>query len=222
MKVCITCRLEKDESEFHKTGNICKLCKSIYNKQYNENNNARLREQRRIFYKDNKERLLEEKRLSYKENKEAILQRNNAYLLKNKKKVRIRRLKRQKERRKIDPIYRLRSIMSTAIYLALRKIDGSKNDISCFRYLKYSIQDLKEYIEPQFEFWMNWDNQGKYSPKTWDDSNPATWTWQLDHIIPQSKLPYSSMEEENFQKCWSLENLRPYSAKQNNLDKYKR
>jgi hypothetical protein len=26
------------------------------------------------------------------------------------------------------------------------------------------------------------------------------------------------MEDENFKKCWSLENLRPYSAKQNIID----
>jgi hypothetical protein len=40
----------------------------------------------------------------------------------------------------------------------------------------------------------------------------------IDHIVPQSDLPYSSMNDENFQKCWALENLRPLSAKQNYLD----
>jgi hypothetical protein len=39
-----------------------------------------------------------------------------------------------------------------------------------------------------------------------------------DHIIPQSKLQYTSMKDENFKKCWSLENLRPLSAKQNVID----
>jgi hypothetical protein len=42
--------------------------------------------------------------------------------------------------------------------------------------------------------------------------------WNLDHIIPQSDLPFVSMEEENFKKCWALINLRPYSAKQNLID----
>ncbi len=65
---------------------------------------------------------------------------------------------------------------------------------------------------------MNWENQGIYNINTWDDNDSSTWTWQLDHIIPQSKLPYTSMEDENFQKCWALENLRPYSAKQNIKD----
>ena len=57
-----------------------------------------------------------------------------------------------------------------------------------------------------------------YVAATWDDSDPATWTWQIDHIIPQSDLPYTSMTDYNFRRCWALENLRPFSAKQNQLD----
>jgi hypothetical protein len=65
---------------------------------------------------------------------------------------------------------------------------------------------------------MNWGNRGKFDPKTWDDNDTSTWKWQLDHIIPHSDLPYDSVEDENFKKCWSLENLRPLSAKQNVID----
>ena len=54
--------------------------------------------------------------------------------------------------------------------------------------------------------------------QNWDDNDISTWTWQLDHIIPQSKLSYTSMEDDNFKKCWDLSNLRPYSAKKNILD----
>ena len=65
---------------------------------------------------------------------------------------------------------------------------------------------------------MNWSNNGVFNSKTWDDNDPTTWTWQLDHIIPQSDLPYTSMEDENFKKCWALNNLRPLSAKINCID----
>ena len=65
---------------------------------------------------------------------------------------------------------------------------------------------------------MNWDNWGRFISKKWNDHDKLTWTWQLDHIIPQSDLPYTSMEDDNFKKCWSLDNLRPLSAKQNYLD----
>jgi len=61
-----------------------------------------------------------------------------------------------------------------------------------------------------------------YNANTWDDSDSSTWTWQIDHIIPQSTFAYSSMEDEAFKKCWSLDNLRPLSAKQNYLDGVRR
>ena len=62
---------------------------------------------------------------------------------------------------------------------------------------------------------MNWDNWGCYNPKEWNENDSTTWVWQIDHIIPQSKLPFDSMEHPNFKKCWALENLKPISAKEN-------
>ena len=90
--------------------------------------------------------------------------------------------------------------------------------MSILKYLPYTIEDLKLYLESKFEWWMNWDNWGMYDVKTWDDNNSLTWTWNIDHIIPQSYFKYVSMEDEEFKRCWALENLRPYSAKQNILD----
>ena len=65
---------------------------------------------------------------------------------------------------------------------------------------------------------MNWNNWGKYNPKTWDDNDSSTWTWQIDHIIPVSHFKYNCESDEEFKKCWSLDNLRPYSAKQNIIE----
>jgi hypothetical protein len=79
--------------------------------------------------------------------------------------------------------------------------NGTKHRKSCLQYLDYSIEQLKNHIEAQFESWMNWNNRGTYIADHWDDNDPTTWTWQLDHIIPQSELPYSSMEDENFRIC---------------------
>jgi hypothetical protein len=77
---------------------------------------------------------------------------------------------------------------------------------------------LRNHLEKQFEPWMNWNNYGIYNSKTWDNDDPATWNWSIDHIVPQYRLPYQSMDEENFKKCWALKNLRPMNAKQNLLD----
>mgnify|MGYP006320042627 FL=1 len=84
--------------------------------------------------------------------------------------------------------------------------------------MDYSIKELREHLEKQFEPWMNWNNHGRYNLLSWNENDSSTWTWQIDHIIPQSVLVYSSMEEDNFKKCWALNNLRPYSAKLNLTD----
>ena len=69
---------------------------------------------------------------------------------------------------------------------------------------------------------MNLNNYGKYNSKTWNDNDPSTWTWQIDHIIPHSTFKYTSMKDNEFKKCWSLSNLRPLNSKQNFLEGVKR
>lgn len=71
--------------------------------------------------------------------------------------------------------------------------------------LGYNRQEFVEHIESQFEPWMNWDNHGR-NPTL---ENPK---WQLDHVIPKSSFNYVSIEDEDFKKCWSLENLKPIGA----------
>ena len=82
----------------------------------------------------------------------------------------------------------------------------------------YTRQELLTHLESQFESWMNWNNYGPYNSKLWNELDPTTWTWQIDHITPQSELKFYSVEDENFKKCWGLYNLRPYSAKLNIID----
>ncbi len=131
----------------------------------------------------------------------------------------LNRLKaRAKTLRKTNSNFIIRKSISYSIWKYLKLSNSSKNGISCLKYLPYSINELKEHLEKQFEPWMNWSNCGKYIKSLWDDKDYNTWTWQLDHIMPQSDLPYTSMQDDNFKKCWALENLRPLSSKQNNLD----
>lgn len=140
------------------------------------------------------------------------------YYEKNKIKINTKCKKYRKIRRAKDIVFKLRNSVSKSISRALKRQCGSKNGSSCFKNLNYNLLDLTNHLQQSFDPWMNLNNYGKYDPKTWDDHDQATWTWNIDHVIPQSELPYFSMEEENFRKCWSLENLRPYSSKQNFLD----
>ena len=119
---------------------------------------------------------------------------------------------------KIDINFKLRKIISKTVNRYFKLNNSSKGGKSILKFLPYTMQELKEHLEKQFEPWMTWENYGSYRADIWNDNDPSTWIWNLDHIIPQSDLPYISMDEDNFKKCWALENLRPYSAKQNLLD----
>jgi hypothetical protein len=107
--------------------------------------------------------------------------------------------------------------LSSKISRAIKKA-GSYKGMSFLKFVPYTMSEFKFHLESLFEPWMTWDNHGPYKANVWDDNNPSTWTWSIDHIIPQSDLPYSSMEEKNFKKCWSLSNLRPLNAKRNLME----
>ena len=60
--------------------------------------------------------------------------------------------------------------------------------------LPYSIEELMISIEKKFLDGMNWDNYGM---------------WHIDHMIPISKFNFDSINSNEFNECWSLDNLRP-------------
>ena len=132
--------------------------------------------------------------------------------------------KREYERVRLsrDPAFKLRCRVKNAVYCALLRNGASKNGGSILDHLPYSMDELRVHLENLFEPWMNWDNWGIYNPNTWDDNNSKTWTWHIDHIVKQSDLKYDSFEHPNFLRCWSLENLRPYSSKTNIRENFKR
>ncbi len=141
------------------------------------------------------------------------------FLLENKKDIKYQSSKRWRNNKiKLDASFKLRSRVSNSINFYLKKSFSSKNNQSIISFLPYSIEDLQKHLESQFEPWMSWENWGMYHSDTWDDKDPSTWTWQIDHIIPHSTFKYQSMTENSFKECWSLENLRPLSSKKNLLD----
>lgn len=166
-------------------------------KEWETNNPVRLKKRRKRYYAENKV-IWENQRKNPKYRANRRIHRRFKY--------------------KTDIQYKLRQDISTSIVKGLKKRNSSKNGNSCLQFLQYSIDELKIHLESLFESWMTWDNRGIYNPITWNDSNSATWTWQIDHIIPHSNFKYSSMEDQAFKDCWALTNLRPLSAKQNLLD----
>ena len=118
-----------------------------------------------------------------------------------------------KSKSKTDINFKLRKRISCSIARYLKENRSGK----AIENLEYSVDELKYHIENLFEPWMNWQNHGIYSKK-WNDEDPLTWTWQIDHIIAHSSFKYKNTLCNEFKKCWALSNLRPLSSKQNCFD----
>jgi hypothetical protein len=211
-----------------------------YNKQYVENNKDKIKKNNKNYYDSNKEKIKQNSSKFYYNNKHKIKQYYILYLRKNKDKIREHNKiyyknnkqtkinyyfkhkdkiknyhkKYNKNRSKIDINFKLRRNIARLILLHLKKHNLKKTK-STFYYMTYTIEELKTHLEKMFEPWMSWENQGIYKLSKWNDNDPSTWTWQIDHIIPQSSFDFT--DEEQIKKCWSLENLRPLSSKENLL-----
>lgn len=207
-----------------------------YSKNYRKNNPDKISSYRKDYYKNNKEKE-KETNLLYRENNKQFIydkqkewrEENDKYKLyqknysvqyreENKDSLRFKKLEWERKKVKNDPIFKLKKTISRAVNRGLFANKTSKFGNSCWNYLEYTVDELKAHLESQFEPWMNWNNRGTFNSKIWNDDDSSTWTWQIDHIVPQSIFKYASMADDNFKKCWALENLRPLSAKQNVLD----
>lgn len=112
----------------------------------------------------------------------------------------------KKDRYKNNNNYKIRCIISSAVR---RSLKGMKKGDSIKNILGYTIEELKEHLEHQFEDWMNWDNLGLTATKEKE-------TWQIDHIIPVNTFNIKEIGDEEFRKCWALSNLRPLDSYINN------
>jgi hypothetical protein len=117
---------------------------------------------------------------------------------------------------------RIRKNFSKGVHRELRNnIDNKTWNNSFTKHVSYTISELKEHIEKQFEPWMNWDNWGNYRLDSWKDDDVTTWRWHIDHIVPVNSFIYTSMEDKAFVECWKLSNLRPLSGKENIIKGHK-
>jgi len=99
----------------------------------------------------------------------------------------------EKNRKSNDPLYKLISNFRTAIYQVLKENNVKKNG-HYFDILKYTPEQLIEHLEKQFSDEMTWDNYGD---------------WHVDHKHPISLYNIKEIGDNEFMKCWSLDNLQP-------------
>lgn len=147
------------------------------------------KEYKKQWYQANKERLKAkqkdynantvDKRKEYKKsNKDKIRIANKEYYNKNKDIINEKRRAKVKEKFKTDLLFRLKHNVRSGINRVfkttkLNKLTKSEVILGC------DIETFKNYIESQFESWMNWDNYGLFNSE-------LNYGWDLDHIIPLS------------------------------------
>jgi len=93
---------------------------------------------------------------------------------------------------------RIRDSVGHRIRLSIK----NKNGLSWENLVGYTLKDLKSHLESMFKPGMTWDNYGYRG-------------WHIDHVKPVSLFEFDSYEDEDFKRCWALENLQPLWAEEN-------
>ncbi|MEO5367124.1 MAG: hypothetical protein H7831_12415 [Magnetococcus sp. WYHC-3] len=205
-------RYEKNKEEIKKTN-----LKNYYENQsarkisrriYREKNREILLKKKREYRLKNEKKIKEKAKKCWWENREKKLEQHREWVGQNKEYILKYQSEWGKKKRASDPCYCLRKAISCSVWRALKKCFSSKGENSVLDFLPYTVEKLKDHLEKQFEPWMGWRNYG-----VWKHGEERK--WHIEHIYPQSLLPYDSMEHPNFQKVWALENLRPLEAIEN-------
>ena len=241
-KICSKCNQIKSIDNFYwrkdsnRHRNECKECQRAKTKIYSLNNSDKIREyckknkERRAEYNKNyskewRKNNIEYKKIVakqwYKDNTEITKARSSERYKNNlekekecRKKYYRNNLDQWKEygkrrrnnpsyneyfrnKRKIDPMFRLNCNIKTAISMSLR---GNKDGYHWEDLLGYTLRDLITHLEKLFKFGMTWFNYGK---------------WHIDHVRPISSFNFNSYDDEEFKKCWNLNNLQPLWAEDN-------
>ena len=219
VKKCTRCGIEKHLYDFYdysrrkdKKVSICKECLRTYAKSYrddmSEEQKADYKDYQKTYRAENKDEISEYLKNYAIENKSELrayyiqyMAENREYLLAEKKKYyhaskddyrdEKNRLARLRSRNNLE--IRFKRNFSHRIREALK---GNKDGKHWENIVGYSISELRNHIEKQFEPGMTWDN--------WSASG-----WHIDHIIPQSAFNFESYVDIDFKRCWCLDNLRP-------------
>jgi hypothetical protein len=144
------------------------------------------------YREKNKDKLSELKKLWRLKNKEHIKEYKNDY---------------SKNKRLNDPLYKLSGDIATMIRKSFYKNDFVKN-IKTRDILGCDFIFFKEYIENQFEPWMNWSNHGKFNGE-------YSFGWDIDHIIELR----TANTVDDIINLNHYTNLRPLDSKINRTDR---
>lgn len=172
--------------------------KKTHNKKRYENNKEKLKLQN----KENKNKNFNNKKYREK-NKEKINENQKIYALNNKEKINAYKREYEKNRMKIDPLFKLTKNIRNLIGTSIKRQGFAKNSKTII-ILGCSFEIFKNYLESKFEPWMTWENKGNYNGE-------LNYGWDVDHIIPIS----TAITEEDVIRLNHYTNLQPLCSKIN-------
>lgn len=167
---CYACNATKKLNFFHKTSEKnhgghaykCKSCVKSYQKKYVSKNREKINKKHSAYKKE--------------------------WYLKHANRLR----KNQIERRKNEPMYKLKCRLRSRIFSAFKRRNYVKNGTTELM-LGVPYEIVKKHIERKFKKDMTWNNYGK---------------WQIDHVIPL----ISANTEQELEKLCHYTNLQPLWA----------
>ncbi len=178
------------------------MCKKCYIKKYRKKNFKKEKENNRRWRIENLEKYKDNQKKWREKNKEKCREYNKIYREENKEQLRKKHRKYRSNRLNSDSCYKLKDNISALIRERLKRRLLNKSGKFTFSFLPYTVDDLIQHLEKQFKSGMSWNNHNRFG-------------WHIDHKTPDCKFDYKNVEDEEFQRCWALENLQPLWAEEN-------
>jgi hypothetical protein len=210
IKKCSKCNLEKSLEDFpkDKTGKFgrhykCKACNKEYNKLHYIKNRDRKVNARKEYKANNPEKVKDSNKKYYHKHKKTLREKHKAWVEANKEHVLLYAKEYgktwQKNKRKYDPLHRLKGNISRKIRSGLAKLNSTKKSTTC-DILGCTIPELKVHLLNTYFI-----NYGEKITK-WSGNKV-----HIDHIIPLN----SANTEDELLKLWHYTNLQLLKAEDN-------
>lgn len=210
------------KSSAHKDGlkPKCKECYNKYQREYEDKNKERVlkqakksRDKNKVkkaetdkkYQEENKEKISINKKKYYEDKKEFFLKKAKEYRdekdpkqvakyqkeYRDKPENKDRRNKQANDRYENDTIFHIKVALRNRVNRAIKKNYKSGSTLEL---LGCSIEELKKYLEKQFEPGMGWDNHGVLG-------------WHIDHKTPCITFDLSDPKQQK--ECFNYTNLQP-------------
>ncbi len=203
---CITCiKIERKNVYENNKEQILKQSKLNYhnnkeqinnkNKEWRKQNPEKNKECGKKYYEKNKHKKQNYNKIYYETNKEKIITQHKEYIIRNKDRIREYFRNYVSNRSKKDIDFKIMRRLRSRLNMALNKDKNEKT----VKLIGCSIIFFRNWIEYQFNEFMNWSNYGSY--------------WNIDHVIPCASFDLTIVSEQF--ECFNWKNCRPLKSEDN-------